>query len=57
MFTFSFLMASTNLTDIIIELFGWDFMQILWTPLEIMFSLFETIFNINLTPIWEILFT
>lgn len=57
MFTFSFLMASTNLTDIIIELFGWDFMQILWTPLEIMFSLFETIFNINLTPVWEILFT
>ena len=57
MFTFSFLMASTNLTDIIIELFGWDFMQILWTPLEIMFSLFETIFNINLTPLWEILFT
>lgn len=57
MFTFSFLIASTNLTDIIIELFGWDFMQILWTPLEIMFNLFETIFNINLTPVWEILFT
>lgn len=55
MFTFSFLAA--NLTDVIIELFGWDFMQILWTPLETLFTLWETIFNINLTPLWEILFT
>lgn len=52
----NFLMFSTNLTDIFISLFGWDFMQLLWDPLIAIFEFFEGLMGLDLTPIWEILF-
>ena len=46
-----------NLTDIIIDIFGWDFMQLLWDPFNMLFDFFENLLSINLGPLWEILFT
>ena len=46
-----------NLTDIIIDTFGWDFMQLLWDPFNMLFDFFENLLCINLGPLWEILFT
>lgn len=53
------LLASMNLTDWFINLFGWDFMQLLWSPLEGLFAFLN-----GLVPnpqmwqtIWETLFT
>lgn len=46
-----------NLTDYLIDTLGWDTMQLLWDPLEFLFTFFEALFRIDLTPLWERLFT
>lgn len=46
-----------NLTDYLIDIFGWDTMQLLWDPLELLFDVLEIIFNVDLTSVWERLFT
>lgn len=51
------LAASTNMTDYLINIFGWDTMQLLWDPLTFLFECIEAVFSINLDPLWEILFT
>lgn len=50
-------LLTANLTNGIIEIFGWDFMQLLWDPLYFLFDFFEALFQTDLTPIWEMLFT
>lgn len=46
-----------NLTDYLIDIFGWDTMQLLWDPLELLFDVLEIMFNVDLTSVWERLFT
>lgn len=46
-----------NLTDYLIDIFGWDIMQLLWDPLELLFDVLEIMFNVDLTSVWERLFT
>lgn len=51
------LMFSANMTDYLIDIFGWDTMQLLWEPLYFLFDTLETVFSVDLTPLWERLFT
>ena len=46
-----------NLTDYLIGIFGWDTMQLLWDPLEFLFDVLEALFHVDLTTLWEVLFT
>jgi hypothetical protein len=50
-------LLSANLTDYLINIFGWDTMQLLWDPLDYLFKCLEAVFNVNLDPLWEMLFT
>lgn len=53
------LLFAPNMTDFIIDMFGWEFMQLLWEPLESLFSLLNALFP-NPTmwaDVWERLFT
>jgi hypothetical protein len=57
MTVFHLSILAMNLTDFIIDTFGWDFMQLLWDPFNMLFDFFENLLGINLGPLWEILFT
>lgn len=56
---FTILCATTylNLTDVLIELFGFGGMQQLWAPLIALFDALEALLNLDLSLVWEILFT
>lgn len=49
--------GAANVTNTIIDIFGWDFMQLLWDPLFALFNFFENLWQVDLTPLWEFLFT
>lgn len=51
------ILCTTNLTDIFIDLFGWDSMQSLWGPLSALFDMLEGLWGIDLGPLWDVLFT
>lgn len=57
MFTYFTTLLAANLTNTIIDIFGWDFMQLLWDPLFALFDFFENLLHVDLTYLWEILFT
>lgn len=57
MFTYFTTLLAANLTNTIIDIFGWDFMQLLWDPLYALFDFFENLLHVDLTYLWEILFT
>ena len=51
--------AATNLTDFIIETFGWDFMQVLWDPFTMLFDFLNILVPCPdmWNTVWERLFT
>ena len=53
-----FLLAATNLTDWFIETLGWDFMQLLWGPLEFLFGFLNGLMPSPMwQTVWDTLFT
>ena len=57
--TILLLCCSANLTDFLIDMFGWETMQLLWTPLELLFDMLNAVFpNPDMWgEVWERLFT
>lgn len=51
------LLLQMNLTDWIVDAFGIDVMNALWAPLMTLFDVLEAFFHIDLTPLWERLFS
>ncbi len=54
---FTVLLLFANMTDYLIDIFGWDAMQLLWDPLYFLFDTLESLFSVDLSPLWERLFT
>ncbi len=46
-----------NLTDAIVEGFGLETMNSLWPVFMTLFDVLESVFSVDLTPLWERLFT
>lgn len=56
---FAIMTFAPNMTDYLVETFGWDFMQVLWDLLDALFGIFNfAIPNPDMWDgVWELLFT
>ena len=56
---FALMLFAPNMTDHLIGIFGWDFMQVLWGLLDSLFAFFNLLVPnpAMWDTVWEVLFT